>query len=407
LTLKRRSKSLHQIEMELISGLAELFGTEVTKGHRYVFNSGAKVGVFTYHGCTIRIHGNHETCYVSKETPMLFYMNLHGFFEMERQKGVGPIVMLCGPTDVGKSTLSRILLNYAVRQGHSPLFVDLDLGQGGVSVPGTIGSLMVERTADVEVGFSRAAPLVYHFGDITPSNNTKLYNMLIAELAKRVHERLDQDPLVRKSGVIINTCGWINGAGYRCLLQIAAAFKVNIILAIDQEKLYNELVRDHNSNVHVVFTPKSGGVVVRSRTFRMECRDHQIREYFYGSRSKTSLTSAQLYPHSFDVPFAHLKVYKIGAPAVPASCLPLGMKSDDNLTKLVPVQPSPTLVHHILSVLFSSEPTDVLCRNVQGFVCVTNVDMERQSITLISPQPRPLPSNCVLILSSVQFVDSH
>jgi polynucleotide 5'-kinase involved in rRNA processing len=29
--------------------------------------------------------------------------------------GRGPITMIVGPTDVGKSTVSRILLNYAVR----------------------------------------------------------------------------------------------------------------------------------------------------------------------------------------------------------------------------------------------------------------------------------------------------
>jgi polyribonucleotide 5'-hydroxyl-kinase len=32
-----------------------------------------------------------------------------------------------GPTDVGKSTLMRILLNYATRLGRRPLFVDLDV----------------------------------------------------------------------------------------------------------------------------------------------------------------------------------------------------------------------------------------------------------------------------------------
>jgi len=29
----------------------------------------------------------------------------------------GPITMIVGPTDVGKSTLCKILLNYAVRMG--------------------------------------------------------------------------------------------------------------------------------------------------------------------------------------------------------------------------------------------------------------------------------------------------
>lgn len=47
--------------------------------------------------------------------------------------------MVVGPGDVGKSTLTKILLNYAVRMGRRPIFVDLDVGQGHISVPGTVG----------------------------------------------------------------------------------------------------------------------------------------------------------------------------------------------------------------------------------------------------------------------------
>ena len=59
-----------------------------------------------------------------------------------------------GPQDVGKSTLCRILLNYAVRMGRAPIFVDLDVGQGEISVPTTLGANLVERPADIDEGFS-------------------------------------------------------------------------------------------------------------------------------------------------------------------------------------------------------------------------------------------------------------
>ena len=38
-------------------------------------------------------------------------------------------VQIVGPTDVGKSSLCRILLNYAVRSGWSPAMIDLDIGK--------------------------------------------------------------------------------------------------------------------------------------------------------------------------------------------------------------------------------------------------------------------------------------
>lgn len=66
--------------------------------------------------------------------------------------------------------------------------------------------------------------------------------------------------LVNCSGLIINTCGWVKGKGYQHLTHIALAFEVDVILVLDQERLYNELVRDMPVFVKVVLLPKSGGV---------------------------------------------------------------------------------------------------------------------------------------------------
>lgn len=68
--------------------------------------------------------------------PLIFtsFFNQNSTAEADGKRG--PIVMIVGPTDVGKSTLSRILLNYAVRLGRRPIYVDVDVGQGTISVPG-------------------------------------------------------------------------------------------------------------------------------------------------------------------------------------------------------------------------------------------------------------------------------
>ena len=52
-----------------------------------------------------------------------------------------PPCLLHRRTDVGKSTLCKILLNYAVRAGGwAPTFVDMDCGQGSITVPGSIAA---------------------------------------------------------------------------------------------------------------------------------------------------------------------------------------------------------------------------------------------------------------------------
>ncbi|KAF4533321.1 hypothetical protein B566_EDAN004442 [Ephemera danica] len=326
-----------KVTVELKSGMAEAFGTEIVKGKTYTFTTGAKVAIFTWHGCTLELKGKTDVVYVAKETPMIMYLNAHAALEQLRRKAEadstrGPITLVVGPTDVGKSTLCRLLLNYAVRVGRRPIFVDLDVGQGQISIPGTIGALLVERPSTVEEGFSQQAPLVYHYGHKAPGSNSPLYNTLVSRLAEVIQERMNANRKANVSGVVINTCGWVKGDGYRQLVHIAQAFEVDVILILDQERLYNELVRDMPTFVKTVFLPKSGGVVERSGAARAEARDSRVREYFYGLRTP-------LYPHSFDVRFSDVRIYKIGAPALPDSCMPLGMKAEDNMTKLVAVQP--------------------------------------------------------------------
>ncbi|KAG7202773.1 hypothetical protein KM043_009941 [Ampulex compressa] len=359
-----------KVTLELKSGLAEVFGTELVKGKKYEFTAGAKVAVYTWQGCTVELVGKTDVSYVAKETPMGLYLNCHAAMERLREAAEkddtrGPITMVVGPCDVG-----------------------------------TVGALLVERPSNIVEGFSQQAPLVFHFGHKSPQANVALYNLLVTRLAEVCSDRLQANKKARVSGIVINTCGWVKGAGYKLLTHAAQAFEVDAILVLDQERLYNELVRDMPDFVKVVFLPKSGGVVERSQAQRTESRDQGVREYFYGSRTP-------LYPHSFEVKWSEARLYKIGAPVLPASCMPLGMKAEDNLTKLVAVTPGPNLLHHLLSVSFADSPEDdVVQTNVAGFVCVTNVDVERQTFTVLSPQPRPLP-NTVLLLSDIQFMDSH
>uniref|UniRef100_A0A182PA03 Protein CLP1 homolog n=1 Tax=Anopheles epiroticus TaxID=199890 RepID=A0A182PA03_9DIPT len=394
-----------KVVVALLNGQAELFGTELVVKKPYEFFTGAKVAIFTYHGCTIELRGKPDVAYVAKETPMVMYLNAnsaleHLRYKAEQEDAQGPIVMVVGPADVGKTTLCRIFLNYAVRLGRRPIFVDLDVGQGGIAIPGTIGALLVERPAPVAEGFSQQAPLVYHYGHSSPSANNIFYDVLISKLAETTLERLQANKKAKSSGMIINTCGWVKGSGYSHILHTVEAFEVSAIFVLDQERLYNELLRDVKKSVQVVFLPKSGGVVERTKSQRTEARDQRIREYFYGSKMP-------LFPHSFDVKFSDIKIFKIGSPPLPDSCLPLGMKAEDNYTKLVAVQPGPHLLHHILAVSFA-ENTDenVIQTNVAGFICVTSVNMEKQVLTVLSPQPRPLPQT-ILLVSDLQFMDSH
>uniref|UniRef100_A0A3P8VDF7 Polyribonucleotide 5'-hydroxyl-kinase Clp1 n=1 Tax=Cynoglossus semilaevis TaxID=244447 RepID=A0A3P8VDF7_CYNSE len=367
-------EAAEQVELELVTGLAEVFGSELNRNKKYVFGAGSKIAVFTWQGCTVNLYGKPEVAYVSVETPMLLYLNTHAALEQmrrqaERENERGPRVMVVGPADVGKSTVCRMLLNYAVRMGRRPTLVELDVGQSGVSVPGTVSALCIERPADVEEGFSVQAPLVYHFGSTTPGTNIKLYNKLTSTLAEVFSQRCE----------------------------------VDVVLVLDHERLYNELKRDLPHFVRVVLLPKSGGVVERSKECRRDTRDEKIREYFYGFRGVT------FYPFSYEVRFSDVRIYKIGAPSIPDSCLPLGMSQDDTQLKLVPVTPGRDLTYHVLSVSSAEDGEEGVRKGIVespvcGFIVVTHVDTQTQILKVLSPAPRPLPRHTLLIMD-IRFMD--
>ncbi|KAH3711010.1 hypothetical protein DPMN_070509 [Dreissena polymorpha] len=378
--LRFEVESKSKVTLELVSGKAEIFGSELAIGKT-------------------------EVAYISQETPMVVYLNTHVALEQMRMKSEedtsrGPRIMICGPTDVGKSTLCNLLLNYGVRLGRAPMLVDLDVGQGQVSIPCTMGAFTVERPSDLEEGFSQSAPIVFHFGHTSPTKNLTLYNLLVARVADVINMKCDTFKKVNHSGVIINTGGWVRGSGYDSLKHTAGSFEVDIIAILDQERLYTEMKRDMPDFVQIILLPKSGGVVERSSNQRSDARDSAIRNYFYGPKNT-------LFPHTFEVKCSEIKIYKIGAPSLPDSCLPLGMKPQDNKTKLVPLLPSTSLLHHVYSVSSAeSAEENVIEANVIGFVVFTEYHQDRNSFTVLSPAPHPLPRP-ILLQTELQFMDIH
>ena len=180
---------------------------------------------------------------------MPIYLNCHAALERlreisEKEDSRGPVTMVVGPCNVGKSTVSRILANYSLRMKRKPIYASLDVAQVDFGVPGTFGALFLEKPASIEEGFSQEAPLVFHYGYNSPQSNDVLYKLIITRLAEVCNERLEKDHRIKHSGIIINSCGWTNGEGYKTLTHAAQAFEVDAILVIDQERLYNDLLRD-------------------------------------------------------------------------------------------------------------------------------------------------------------------
>ncbi|KAJ7538449.1 hypothetical protein O6H91_11G048600 [Diphasiastrum complanatum] len=406
------------LRLQLISGTAEVFGTELPPAFWLSFPPAQKFAVFTWSGADIEIEGVSEVAYIADETPMVSYINVHAVLERRRHKAKeamaaealsapftarseqGPRVIVMGPTDSGKSSLTRMLLSWAARQGWRPMSVDLDVGQGSITIPGTIAATPIEMPIDPVEGIPLDVPLVYFYGHTTPGVNTDLYKALVKELAKTLDMQLSTHADARAAGVVINTMGWVEGVGYELLLHSIDAFNAKVVLVLGQEKLYSMLhdVLKAKPGVDIVKLHKSGGVVARNSKYRQRSRIFKTREYFYG-------ISNELSPHASVANFSDLQVFRIGGgPQAPRSALPIGAEPTADPTRVVPVSISRDLIHAVLAVSYAKDPEQLLFSNIAGFVYITDIDIPRKRISYVAPCPGPLPNN-ILIAGSLAWVE--
>ena len=226
---------------QLLSGTAELYGTELALSQSYSF-SGYKGAIYTWHGCRLEITGQCQVDYTAEETPMSTYMNTHFALEDFRvqatsEDSLGPRVLVVGPENAGKTTLVKILASYANRTGQQPVIVNTDCKEGMLSIPGTLSTAVLDSIVDVEQGWGSSPtngpsqipvklPLVYHYGMDDPETNGDYFKSLLSRLALSVLSRMTEDPSTKSAGCLIDTSGSITHGklGYDIIQHIVAEF---------------------------------------------------------------------------------------------------------------------------------------------------------------------------------------
>ena len=199
-----------------------------------------------------------------------------------------------------------------------------------------------------------------------------------------LREQFKTNRKAETSGIIINTCGWVKGDGYDHLKHIAQAFEVDLIIVLDEDRLYSYLNEDMPSFVKVVWLPRSIGVIERSQPFRIAARSKRVHSYFYGPRN-------DLEPFTFDLKFSQLdgRLFRIEKQHV--------------FHKVTKSQPK-DLMNRLLGLSLAKNEDDLVSTNVAGFICVTKVDKVAEKVTVLSPQPEPLPDG-LFVISDIQFIN--
>ncbi|KAJ7157002.1 Pre-mRNA cleavage complex II protein Clp1-domain-containing protein [Mycena crocata] len=439
------------LAVKLIRGHAEVFGAELASNKPYLFGSECKAAIFTWRGCIIEVTGHPSTEYVSEETPMAAYANLHIAFEQmrvralrdlrgspvpeyEREKPTDPPrVLVLGPENSGKTTVCKILINYAVRagQGWSPLLINTDPAEGGWSAPGALSVAPVHSplptcspgsplgaaatSAPTALSSNALLPLAYWYGHAESKRNPLLMERIIRNIGENINDKYQVDVQGRTAGLIVDTpSSFASGHGsgddrQRLIKACVDAFKINVILVVGHEKLNVEMQRAYAKRLTVVKIPKSGGVVELDHLYRERVHNYQLHTYMYGqiipppagissaSLGGETLSDLVLSPSSTIINFDDLSIFRIGAETMaPSSALPIGAARTVSETQAVPIDPSQPgsgLLNAVLAVLAPPVNTDeserydeeILDLPISGFLIVTSLDIPHRKMTILAP----------------------
>ncbi|KAJ7343155.1 Pre-mRNA cleavage complex II protein Clp1-domain-containing protein [Mycena albidolilacea] len=439
------------LAVKLVRGHAEVFGAELAAQKPYLFGSECKAAIFTWRGCTIEVTGQPSTEYVSEETPMAAYANLHIAFEQmrvrslrdlrgspvpdyERDKPIDPPrVLVLGPENSGKTTICKLLINYAVRagQGWSPLLINTDPAEGGWAAPGALSVAPVRTplptcspgsplgaaatSAPTALSSNALIPLAYWYGHAETKRNPLLIERIIRNLGENINDKYQVDLQGRTAGLIVDTpSSFASGSGnsderQRLIKACVDAFKINVILVVGHEKLNVEMQRTYARQLTVVKIPKSGGVVELDHLYRERVHNYQLHSYFYGQiipppagissalLGGETLSDLVLSPSSTVINFGDLSIFRIGAETMaPSSALPIGAARAVSETQAVPIDPAMPgsgLLNAVLAVLALPVNTDeserydeeILDLPISGFIVVTNLDIPHRKMTILAP----------------------
>ncbi|MEM4312234.1 MAG: Clp1/GlmU family protein [Nitrososphaerales archaeon] len=179
-------------------------------------------------------------------------------------------IIIIGPNDSGKSTLSSYLSNLAYQRGLKVGIVDGDLGQNDLSPPCCLGSALINRIIydlrDVR------ANVIKFIGTNSPH---KVTNLVIDKMVELIEE------LKNVNTLIINTDGYLSKEGTLYKIKLCEELKVDKIIIIGEEE---ELINPFKKFGDKVLVAKRPSLIAKDRNMRIQRRMNQYFRFLKDSR---------------------------------------------------------------------------------------------------------------------------
>ena len=184
------------------------------------------------------------------------------------------IVMIIGPSDVGKSTLCTYVMNVLINRRRHVRVLDADIGQAEIGPPTTISTSTPTRPSPTLAHLEPER--MYFVGHNTPSF-----------VQSRVLEGIKRMLCPDFRGVtIVNTDGWVHDAA-------AIMYKRELISTVNPDKLvgigpidsFNSVV--HTTKIHPLVVESPEVILIRTRRERKEIRRIGYQRFLARSTSYT------------------------------------------------------------------------------------------------------------------------
>lgn len=227
----------------------------------------------------------------------------------------GRTSLFLGKTDVGKSTLAKYLLGELLSGGERACFVDADIGQSALGVPGTVSMRIFEVPEDLE---NFKPERILFIGTVNPA---KKFRMMIEATKKLV----DATSAGGVSTILVDTTGLVLGPIGRALkLAKTRVVSPHNIVAIQRaQELEHILCLIKEARIYrLEASPLARD---KSRAARIRYREDRFREYFKDSGT--------LRFHADKVEFISNGAFDIKASLLIPGTL-VGLNSDDSTAAL-------------------------------------------------------------------------
>ncbi|RLE64993.1 MAG: hypothetical protein DRJ47_06425 [Thermoprotei archaeon] len=187
-------------------------------------------------------------------------------------------ILVLGPVDSGKTTITTFILNAALRQGLRVSVLDLDVGQADIGPPTTIALASPDKP-------------VLSLRDLTPDSLSFIGTIapegyewrIISSALKLCFEAEGKTDLI-----LINTDGWVTGFKAVCYkINLVRTLRPQIIIVMLKDSSLRGLVsslRKLQETMEIIEAPTPPAIHRRSREERRYLRAQNYYHYFKDSK---------------------------------------------------------------------------------------------------------------------------